>query len=354
MARERIKNVFRSGLPVYLSMSGGKDSIVLAHITYNLIREGEVDPKQLRVLFVDEEAMHEEVIRVTADWRKRFLKVGASFDWWCIEVKHYNCFNMLSNDESFICWDREQRENWVRPMPTYARTSHPALRARVDSYQDFLIRITRDGVSLTGVRVAESLQRLLNFTNKPGDKMFKPIYDMKDSDIWLYIKEHGLDFPETYLHLYQTGSSRREMRLSQFFSIDTARVLVRLGEYDSGLMSRVIKREPNAYLASLYWDSEMFRSGKKSGRSGNHEEASESIDFKAETFKLLSSPDYAHNAPDPVKRKNARSIRRMLTREGGMFPEKAWAAAYNILVAGDPKDRSIRGLYILLGGGKNS
>ena len=34
-AKIRIKNVFRNGLPVYLSFSGGKDSLCLAQLTMN-------------------------------------------------------------------------------------------------------------------------------------------------------------------------------------------------------------------------------------------------------------------------------------------------------------------------------
>ena len=48
------------------------------------------------------------------------------------------------------------------------------------------------------------------------------------------------------------------MRVSQFFSIDTAKSLVKMNEYYPDLMERIVRREPNAYLASLYWDSEMF------------------------------------------------------------------------------------------------
>ena len=53
-ARQRIKNVFSNGVPVYLSFSGGKDSIVLADLTYKLIQAGEINPSQLTVLIVDE------------------------------------------------------------------------------------------------------------------------------------------------------------------------------------------------------------------------------------------------------------------------------------------------------------
>lgn len=56
-AKQRIKNVFSNGVPVYLSFSGGKDSIVLAHLTYQLIQAGEIDPSLLTVFFIDEEAI---------------------------------------------------------------------------------------------------------------------------------------------------------------------------------------------------------------------------------------------------------------------------------------------------------
>ena len=51
-AIQRIKNVFSNGLPVYMSLSGGKDSICMADLVYQLIRKGEIDAKQLRIIFI--------------------------------------------------------------------------------------------------------------------------------------------------------------------------------------------------------------------------------------------------------------------------------------------------------------
>ena len=99
-------------------------------------------------------------------------------------------------------------------------------------------------------------------------RMFHPLYDWRDTDIWRYIRDKELAFPDTYMHLYQTGSTRRQMRISQFFSIDTARSLVKMEEYEPGLMDRITRREPNAYLAALYWDTEMFRGSGGSGEAG--------------------------------------------------------------------------------------
>ena len=60
-AEQRIRNVFNTGLDIILSMSGGKDSIVLADVVYSLIQRGEIDSKQLTILFIDEEAIFDDV-----------------------------------------------------------------------------------------------------------------------------------------------------------------------------------------------------------------------------------------------------------------------------------------------------
>ena len=48
-AQVRIRNVFANGLPVYMSFSGGKDSLALAQVVLRMIQRGEIDPHQLTV-----------------------------------------------------------------------------------------------------------------------------------------------------------------------------------------------------------------------------------------------------------------------------------------------------------------
>ena len=264
-AKIRIKNVFRNGLPVYLSFSGGKDSLCLAQLTMNLIQSGEINPEQLTVQFIDEEAIFPCMEEKVKEWRRKFLLAGAAFEWLCLEVKHYNCFNELSNDETFICWDRYKKDVWVRNPPSFAIREHPLLHARVDAYQDFLPRRCAGGITLTGIRTAESVQRLQNVALmlKTGRTMTNkhqvfPLYDWTDHDVWLYLLREKVDIPEIYLFLWQSGAHKGHLRVSQFFSVDTARSLVKMNEYYPDLMERIVRREPNAYLAALYWDSEMF------------------------------------------------------------------------------------------------
>ena len=158
-ARNRIINIFESGLPVYVAFSGGKDSLCLGHVVLTLIQEGKINPSQVIGVFVDEEAIFDGVEEIVKDWRIKFMLAGCEFRWYCIEVKHYNCFNQLANDESFICWDRNKEKDWIRRPPEFAIRYHPMLKEGNETYQTFFPRITRDGVQAIGIRLSESVQR---------------------------------------------------------------------------------------------------------------------------------------------------------------------------------------------------
>ena len=159
-ANIRIKNLFKTGVKVYCDVSGGKDSIVMMSLLYDLIMAGEIDASRLEVVFIDEEVIFPDVVKVCEEWRKKFLMAGAKYTWYTIEHRNNNCFNALENNENFIPWDRYEQENWARPKPKFAISESPYLRPRVESYQEFLTRSQKDGVAVIGVRCAESVNRL--------------------------------------------------------------------------------------------------------------------------------------------------------------------------------------------------
>lgn len=339
-SKKRIINIFSNGLPVYMSFSGGKDSLVLAHLVYSLIQEGKIDAKQLKIHFIDEEGIFPCIEKTVKEWRKKFMLAGAKFDWFCIEVLHFNALNELEADETFVCWDRFKKDKWIRPMPKFARTSHPLLKPRQETYQTFLERIESDGISMIGNRVYESLQRLQNFSKSKQYKRMHPIYDWRDSDVWLYLKENRVKIPDVYMYLWQVGVSRPQLRVSQFFSSDTVKVLVSMNEFYPDLMQRVIRREPNAYIVSLYWDSELF--GRSTRKRKNIEKNSDepTKNYKEELTKLLS--DIKGNFNTPHKQKVARSYRSTLLKIDGIATEKHYKRLYEGLLAGDPKLRTLR------------
>jgi len=347
-AKIRIRNVFRNGLPVYMSFSGGKDSLCLAQLVLNLIRAGEISPAQLTVQFIDEEAIFPCIEEKVKEWRRIFLLAGAKFEWFCLEVKHYNCFNELSNDETFICWDRYKKNVWVRQPPPFAICRHPLLRPRVDAYQNFLPRVSAGGITITGIRTAESVQRLQNIALmlKSGKSMTNkqqifPIYDWTNNDVWLYLMRERVDIPEIYLFLWQSGTKKGQLRVSQFFSVDTARSLVKINEYYPGLMERITQREPNAYLAALYWDSEMF--GRNSATRKEQEKGIAEKDYKAALLELFSDMD--GNFQTKHKRKIAEKYRNFFMSVSAIADNRDCKAIYEGLISSDPKLRTFRALY---------
>ena len=264
------------------------------------------------------------------------------------EVKHFNCFNELSNDETFICWDSAKQDVWVRQPPSFAIRNHKLLRPRIDAYQDFLPRTTVSGITMVGIRTAESVQRLQNIASmtKAGNKMTAkkqvfPIYDWTDNDVWLFLLRNHVDIPEIYLFLWQSGSSKRQMRVSQFFSVDTARSLVKMNEYYPDLMERIIRREPNAYLAALYWDSEMF--GRSSRKRKEAEEGQEQRDYRQELIHLFNHMDVFFDTPH--KRHVAERYRNFFMAVSAIATSADCKHIYEGLISGDPKMRAFRALY---------
>lgn len=346
-AEIRIKNVFNNNMPVYMSFSGGKDSLCLAQLVVNLIQQGQINPAQLTVQFIDEEAIFPCIEKTVLAWRQKFLLMGAKFEWYCIEVKHFNCFNALENDESFICWDRTKQDVWVRQPQLFAIRTHKKLRPRIDTYQEFMPRVCSDGIAITGIRTAESIQRLKNIAlmnyagnNITNKKQIFPIYDWTNHDVWLYLKEQHVEIPDIYLYLWQSCTGKNGLRVSQFFSVDTAKSLVKMNEYYPDLMERVIRREPNAYLATLYWDSEMF--GRKS-RARRELEGEIEKDYKAELLKVFDKFDTLFDTKH--KRHVASYYRKLFLQTHTIATQKEFREMYEGLMSGDPKLRTFRAVH---------
>lgn len=347
-AKVRIKNLFDSGCKVYLSFSCGKDSLCMASLTYDMIVAGNIDRKQLTVIFVDEEGLYKSMVDAALRWRKLFMSIGVPFIWLCLPLKQVSVLDRLSSSESWITWEPGKEDEWIRDIPPFAVKTHPVLHYPGEmNYQTFCRRAFSDGMQMIGLRVSESLTRrqtiaAYDMTKITPGGAFYPIYDWKDQDVWRYIQERGLEFPEIYIRLYQAGVRRDRLRLCAFFGDCGTQGLRWIAETDNALWERIEKREPNAYLCLLYWDSEMFRRSTRKRRELEQNEPQK--DYK-ELCKdiLFLHPEKYTIAPDT--RAHFGAWRKLYIKCFGVAKQKHYKTMYEGLLYGDPKSRVLRILY---------
>lgn len=342
-ARQRIRNICSNKADVVFCISGGKDSLCVHDLMIKAVRAGDIDRRKLEVVFIDEEAIYPCIEKAVLRLRKEWLMEGVPFTWYAMEYRHHNCLNMLTQDESFICFDHLKRDVWVRQPPAFAVRSDPLLRPCRDTYQEFLAKRNRGKIVVQGIRVAESVQRLKALARGSIETTGHayPIYDWTDKDVWRYIYDNGLEFPEAYMYMYQCGVAINRLRISQFFSQDTIGSLVKMCEYYPHLFDRICRREPNAYMAMLYYDTELFRRSKD--RAKNAVNAQEQINYRNKFLHLMRHPEL-------LTIEQSKEILRLMVRlymtMGIYWTDKEYKEAYQILIAGDPKKRSIRALWI--------
>lgn len=347
-AKIRIKNLFASGCKVYLSFSCGKDSLCVASLTYDLIIAGEIDRKQLTIIFVDEEGLYKSMVDAAMRWYKKFTALGVPFIWLCLPLKQVSVLDHLSSSESWITWEPGKEDIWIRQPPPFAVMSHPCLRHPGEmNYQTFCRKAFCDGMQMIGLRTAESLTRLQALSNSDLTKAhaggpFYPIYDWSDQDVWLYIKERNLEFPEIYIRLYEAGVRRNNLRLCAFFGDCGTQGLRWIAETDPELWERIEKREPNAYLVLLYWDSEMFR--RSSDKRRELERDTEKKDYKALCQDILFLNTDKYTIAEDTK-KHLKSWRSLFIKTYGIATEKHYKRIYEGLLYGDPKSRILRILW---------
>ena len=345
-AKIRIKNAFSNGCKVYLSFSSGKDSACMANLTYDLIRAGEIDPKQLTVTFIDEEGLYPSMVEAAELWRKKFMGVGVPFLWFCLPFKQVSVIDHLSASESWITWEPGKEKEWMRDPPPYAIMRSPYIQYPGQmNYQTFCGRAFADGIQMIGLRVSESLTRHQIFARLDKDHLsgrFYPIYDWTDDDVWLYIKEHGVYFPEIYMRLYEAGVKKNQLRLCCFFGDMSTQGLRWVAETDPQLWERIQRREPNAYLVLLYWDSEMFR--RSTAKRRELEEQEPQKDYCALCKDMLFlHPERYTIAKDTLKKIS--SWKSLFVKSYGIATQKHYKKMYEGLLYGDPKQRILRILW---------
>lgn len=255
-AKQRIHHIYDTHDTPIVLFSGGKDSQVLAHLTWEVAQE-----RGLK--FVNCVFRHDEfTLAPTID----FVRHYASMPWvrmYHICIPEQGLRIVFDKTIEYIQWDKN-REN-LRPMPAYAIRPDEANWGRewwlheVEEYQCqyFIGKVAQ----MNGIRASESRFRwrgsvnklVENYINKGlGYKpatLCKPLYDWEEKDVLKYLYDNKLPYCRIYdWQLF----AKMELRTSSFMHPEKMRHLKKLRQIDPVFYDQLLKIFPDQVVHDRY------------------------------------------------------------------------------------------------------
>lgn len=266
-ARERIGFIFDEFENVVVSISGGKDSTVVAHLALEVARQKGRLP--LRVMFLDQEAEWQATIDSV---RTIMERPDVEPHWLQIPFRLFNATS--TTDHWLHCWDPAEEHRWMRPKEQY---SHKENIFGTDRFKKLFHKIpevlwpTGRVAVIGGVRAAESPARAVSLTNRtkykwvtwakhPAERIwtFYPIYDWETSDVWKAIHQHQWAYCRLYDFQYQYGVPLPKMRVSNVHHETAVWSLFVLQEIEPQTYERLCRRIEGIDMAGKFGDADFF------------------------------------------------------------------------------------------------
>jgi predicted phosphoadenosine phosphosulfate sulfurtransferase len=257
-AKKRLHHIFDLHDDVVISFSGGKDSLVLLHLTKDVAQERGI--KKIKAVFRDEELIHQEVVDFVHGYMD---KDWLDLEYWAIPLQSNKY--VLGKPMDYVQWDNNRE--WIRPKPEWAMTakdvgiSDSVILSQHSADETAIRNIKGKVCILTGVRAAESLMRYRSVVNKlnenyinasstPRASLGRPIYDWHENDVFKYLYENEIKYCSIYDSQLWGG---RGLRVASAISTEAAKQFNKLRETDFELYERVVKIFPEMYLQERYF-----------------------------------------------------------------------------------------------------
>jgi len=269
-AVERTKWTFDNFERVYLSFSAGKDSTVMLHIAAEEARARGV---RFGLLLVDLEGQYKLTIEHANNCIEMYADV-CDVHWVCLPIALRNAVSVY--EPQWICWDDEERENWIRELPEGAIHSSDHFDFFHDKmeFEEFVVLFGEwyakgeECACLVGIRTDESLNRFRTiantkkvtkdnkqYTTKVTDNVFNvyPIYDWRTEDIWRYhAKNPDKPHNKLYDYMHRAGLTIHQQRICQPYGDDQRRGLWLFHLIEPETWAKVVSRVNGANSGALY------------------------------------------------------------------------------------------------------
>lgn len=279
-AKERISMVFDDYENIIVSISGGKDSTVLAHLA---LLEAHKRGRRIGMFFLDEEVVYESTIEQVRYLYNLFPNNTIKL-WFQIPFHLTNATSLT--ETQFIPWEPGKHKVWMRSkepdsiqhIPWDKKTITIRDKNKGFGFYDVLENFQNHRENtcfLIGLRATESPNRWRAVSKNPGHKDWYwttklpnnniaayPLYDWNFHDIWKYIYDNKLKYNKIYDYMYKKGLGLREIRVSSLIHEHSFKALVELPEFEPKTYNKLLKRAKGIQVGHIYGKEKLLNARK--------------------------------------------------------------------------------------------
>lgn len=258
-AQTRMAYIFDEFENIVCSVSGGKDSTVMAHLA---LTEARRRNRKIGLFFLDEEVVYQATVDQIA-WLMDLYPENTMRYWLQIEFNLTNSVDI--GHGQLLCWEEGKHKEWMRAKDvrnirrrTWSHETRIADKNKGFGFYDVIYNFElgfENTAFLVGLRAIESPNRYHAVVENPGYKdvawstgmkrgnvTFYPIYDWITSDIWKYIRENRLRYHRYYDIAFLRGVHPNQMRVSSLIHEKAFKSIKDLPEFEPKTYEKLLKR----------------------------------------------------------------------------------------------------------------